>query len=79
MAGWLTKLTSRPKTTEELEEETERAEAEDRLEGYHLSIAKKRQVIAELKTRGLGLNHFRQNGEGQETALIKAWRWLKTH
>ncbi len=42
----------------EIEEETERKQAENELVGTELSIAQKRALIAELKKRGLSAKHF---------------------
>lgn len=64
-------------TTEEIEAETERAEAEDRLEGYKLSIQQKRWAARELKSRGVSARSFgNTNDEGTWQKIIS---WLRTH
>lgn len=61
----------------EIEEETERQQAENGLLGTKLSIAQKKMAIAELKKRGLTPKHF------GDTALGSTWNriisWLKEH
>lgn len=56
----------------ELEEETERKEAEGELAGAELSVTQKRVAIAELKKRGLEPKHFGFD-------FKKIWAWLKSH
>ena len=46
------------KTLAEIEEETEKTQAENELAGTQLSLAQKRVAIAELKKRGLTPKHF---------------------
>lgn len=75
--GILDGIMKKQKTTQEIEEETERLEAEDRKAGIELSIAQKRQAAALLKQRGLSINHF--GGAGDESSWQKALHWLKTH
>ena len=77
MPGWMTKLLSKPKTAQEIEEESELLEAEDRKAGLELSITQKRQATAMLKQRGLSINHF--GGAQDESSWSRAVQWLKTH
>jgi hypothetical protein len=79
--GMLDGLLKPKKSIEDLETETEHAEAEDRLESVNLSLAKKREAIKMLKEHGLTLDKFKDpnNPGSRETALSRAWTWLKTH
>lgn len=77
MPGWMTKLIQRPKSIQEIEEETERAEAEDRLAGVQLSLEEKRMATKMLKERGLSPQHF---GDTRDAGTWqKVLTWLKTH
>ena len=75
--GWMTKIFSRPKSTQEIEEETERLEAEDRKAGLELSIKQKRVATKMLAQRGMKPSHFGDTGD--ESTWQRAWQWLKTH
>lgn len=59
------------KSIEELEEETERARAENTLADEEVSLAQKREIQAQLKARGLNRNNF--------SSWQRAWQWLRTH
>ena len=64
-------------TTEEIETETERLEAEDRKAGFELSIAQKKWAAQELKSRGVSARSFgNTNDDGTWQKIIS---WLKTH
>lgn len=65
-------LFRREKSLSEIEEESEKARAEDELAGTQLSLAQKRQAIAELKARGLKPSNFSNNWS-------RIVQWLKTH
>lgn len=65
-------LFKREKTLAEIEEDTEKAEAEERLTEKELSITQKKEAIARLKERGLTPKHFENNWQ-------KIINWLKTH
>ena len=52
------RIFKKEKSIAELEEETERLEAQNKNKGVELSIAQKRQAIAELKEHGLAPKHF---------------------
>lgn len=70
-------LFRREKSLSEIEEATEREQAEDDLLGTKLSIAQKKVAIAELKKRGLTPKHFGDTALGSTWARV--WSWLKTH
>lgn len=73
----MTQLFNRKKSLTEIEEETERTQAENELESSKLSLAQKRVAIAELKKRGLTAKHFGDTRVGETWSKI--WSWLKTH
>lgn len=77
MPGWVTKLVSKPKSAQEIDEETERLEAEDRKAGVELSLAEKRAAAKMLSERGLSPSHFGNTGE--EGTWQRILKWLKTH
>lgn len=58
-------------TLAEIEEETEKKQAENELAGTEVSLAQKRVAIAELKKKGLSPKHF-----GGDWGRI--WAWLKS-
>lgn len=60
------------KSIDELEEETERLDAEDREVEKELSIAEKRVAIARLKESGLTPGHFNFDWK-------KILAWIKAH
>jgi hypothetical protein len=60
------------KSLAELENETERLDAEDENLGRELSITQKRVAIAQLKKRGLSPKHFGFDWK-------KIWSWLRSH
>jgi hypothetical protein len=61
-------------TLAELEDETDKLEAEDENLGRELSITQKKVAIAKLKERGLKPSHF-----GVPLDWRRIWAWLKTH
>ena len=65
-------LFKRQKSLSEMEEATERLDAENEQLGTQLSIASKRAAIAKLKERGLSPSHFNFDYK-------KIIAWLKTH
>lgn len=73
----MTPLFQKSRSLSEVEEETEREQAEDGLLGTKLSIAQKRVAIAELKKRGLTPKHFGDTALG--STWNRVWSWLKTH
>jgi hypothetical protein len=60
------------KSLAELEDETDKLEAEDENLGRELSITQKRVAIAQLKKRGLAPKHFGFDYK-------KIWQWLRSH
>ena len=77
MAGWISKLVSKPKSTQEIEEETEHLEAEERQAGVELSLTQKRLAAKMLKERGLQPSNFGNTGDANTWAKII--QWLKSH
>lgn len=79
MPGWITKLIggNKSQSPQEIEEETERLEAEDRKAGVELSLEQKRVAAKMLRERGVSINHF--GSASDEGAWAKAVRWLKEH
>lgn len=65
-------LLKREQSLSEIEEQSEREEAVDKLEGLHLSVAQKRKATAELRQRGLSPKHFSFN-------FRRIFQWLRTH
>ncbi len=62
----------KPKSLSEMEEDTDRLNAEDEHLGMQVSIAKKKLMIKELGKRGLTAKHFNFD-------WAKILQWLKTH
>ena len=54
---------SEPKSTEEIEADNEKLEAQDRNVGLKLSIAKQNAIIKELEARGKKWEDFSSNGK----------------
>lgn len=77
MPGWISKLVSKPKSTQEIEEETEHLEAEDRKASIELSLTEKRLATKMLKERGLQPSNFGNTSDSGTWSRIS--NWLKTH
>lgn len=67
----------REKSIEELEEETEKLEAENREKDQEVSLEEKRYTIAQLKARGLKINQF--SGQSLDEKIKRAIKWIKAH
>jgi hypothetical protein len=70
---------SEPKSTEEIEAENEKLEAQDRNAGYRLSIAKQNELIKELEARGKKWEDFSNNGKKSGINFDKVKSWFSSH
>jgi len=68
-----------PKSTEEIEAENEKLEAQDRSVGYKLSIAKQNALIKELEARGQKWQNFTDNGKKSGLSIDKIKSWFSSH
>jgi len=70
---------SEPKSTEEIEADNEKLEAQDRNVGLKLSIAKQNAIIKELEARGKKWEDFSSNGKKSGINFEKIKSWFSSH
>ena len=70
---------SEPKSTEEIEADNEKLEAQDRNVGLKLSIAKQNAIIKELEARGKKWEDFSSNGKKSGINFDKIKSWFSSH
>ena len=70
---------SEPKSTEEIEADNEKLEAQDRNVGLKLSIAKQNAIIKELEARGKKWEDFSNNGKKSGINFEKIRAWFSSH
>jgi hypothetical protein len=68
-----------PKSTEEIEADNEKLEAQDRNVGLKLSIAKQNAIIKELEARGKKWEDFSSNGKKSGINFDKIKSWFSSH
>ena len=68
-----------PKSTEEIEADNDKLEAQDRNTGYRLSIAKQNALIAELEARQKKWQDFSNDGTKKGINFDKVKSWIGMH
>ena len=68
-----------PKSTEEIEADNDKLEAQDRNVGLKLSIAKQNAIIKELEARGKKWEDFSNNGKKSGINFEKIRAWFSSH
>ena len=68
-----------PKSTEEIEADNDKLEAQDRNAGFRLSIAKQNELIKELEARGKKWEEFSSNGKKSGINFDKVRAFFSSH